>query len=98
MAKIKFDGTIEAVRYAPDGKIDLVRAYERRGATFSDHILIKRAQLVERLQKGDKFITGQRIEFMGSTFETNKPVHLSVDVISTGTSGNHDLLEDVPIF
>ena len=46
----------------------------------------------------DKFITGQRIEFMGSTFETNKPVHLSVDVISTGTSGNHDLLEDVPIF
>ena len=98
MAKIKFDGMIEAVRYAPDGKIDLVRAYERRGATFSDHILINRAKLVERLQKGEKFVTGQRKEFMGSTFETNKPVHLSVDVISTGTSGNHDLLEDVPIF
>ena len=97
MAKIKFDGMIEAVRYAPDGKIDLVWAYERRGATFSDHILIKRAQLVERLQKGEKFITGQRIEFMGSTFETAKSVHLSEDVISTGTTGNHDLLEDVPI-
>ena len=34
MAKLKFDGLIEAVRYAPDGKIILVRAYERRGATF----------------------------------------------------------------
>lgn len=98
MAKIKFDGMIEAVRYAPDGKIDLVRAYERRGATFSDHILIKRAQLVGRLQKGEKFITGQRKEFMGSTFETAKPVRLTGDIISTGTASNHDLLEDVPIF
>ena len=98
MAKIKFDGMIEAVRYAPDGKIDLVRAYERRGATFSDHILIKRVQLVERLQKGEKFVTGQRKEFMGSTFETAKSVLLNGNVISTGISDNHDLLEDVPIF
>jgi hypothetical protein len=98
MAKIKFDGLIEAVRYAPDGKIDLVRAYERRGATFSDHILIKRARLLERLQKGEKFVTGQRKEFMGSTFESTKPVRLNGDAISTGISSNHDLLEDVPIF
>ena len=98
MAKIKFDGMIEAVRYAPDGKIDLVRAYERRGATFSDHILIRRVLLVERLQKGEKFVTGQRKEFMGSTFESAKPVYLNGDVISTGIANNHDLLEDVPIF
>ena len=26
MAKMKFDGLIEAVRYAPNGKIELVRA------------------------------------------------------------------------
>ena len=97
MAKIKFDGMIETVRYAPDGKIDLVRAYERRGATFSDHILIKRAQLVERLQKGEKFVTGQRKEFMGSTFESAKSVYLNGDVISTGSASSHDLLEDVPI-
>jgi hypothetical protein len=98
MAKVKFDGMIEAVRYAPDGKIDLVRAYKRRGATFSDHILIKRDRLVECLQKGEKFVTGQRTEFMGSTFETAKPVFLHENVISTGISDNHDLLEDVPIF
>jgi hypothetical protein len=98
MAKIKFDGVIEAVRYAQDGKIDLVRAYERRGATFSDHILIKRAQLLERLQKGQKFVTGQRTEFLASTFGATKPIQLNGDVISTGDSTNHDLLEDVPIF
>jgi hypothetical protein len=98
MAKIKFDGMIEAVRYAPDGKIDLVRAYERRGATFSDHILIKRTRLVERLQKGEKFVTGQRTEFMGSTFESAKSVHLNGDVISTAIASSRDLLEEVPVF
>jgi len=98
MAKNKFDGLIEAVRYTSDGKIDQVRAYERRGATFSDHILIKRARLVERLQKGEKFVTGQRKELLGSTFETAKPVYLNGDVISTGNAGNRDLLEDVPVF
>jgi hypothetical protein len=98
MAKIKFDGLIEAVRYAPDGKIDLVRAYERRGATFSDHILINRARLVERLQKGEKFVTGQRKEFMGSTFESARPVQLNGDVISTAIASSRDLLEEVPVF
>jgi hypothetical protein len=81
MTKVKFDGLIEAVRYSSDGKIDLVRAYERRGATFSDHIVIKRAQLVERLQKGEKFVTGLRKEFLGSTFESAKPIHLNGDII-----------------
>jgi hypothetical protein len=98
MAKAKFDGLIEAVRYTLDGKIDIVRAYERRGATFSDRILLKRDQLVERLQKGQKFTTGQRKEFLASTFESDKFVQLNDGVISTGASANHDLLENVPIF
>jgi len=98
MTKIKFDGVIEAVHYSQDGKIDLVRAYERRGAAFSDRILLKRAQLVERLQKGEKFVTGERTELMAGTFETVKSVQLNGDVVSTGNGTNHDLLEDVPIF
>jgi hypothetical protein len=98
MAKSKFDGVIEAVRYTEDGKIDLVRAYERRGAAFSDRILLKRVQLVERLQKGEKFVTGERKEFLAGTFEIVKSVCLNGDVISTGDGANHDLLEDVPIF
>lgn len=98
MAKNKFDGVIEAVRYKEDGKIDMVRAYERRGAAFSDRILLKRGQLVERLQKGEKFVTGERKELLAGTFECGKSVHLNGDVVSTGDGTNHDLLEDVPIF
>jgi hypothetical protein len=96
MAKVKFDGLIEAVRYAPDGKIELVRAYERRGATFSDHILIDRASLVARLKKGEKFVTGLRKEFLGSTFESAKFVYLDGDVITTSSNTKHDQLDEVP--
>jgi hypothetical protein len=98
MAKQRIDGLIEAVRYAPDGKIVLVRAYERRGSTFSDHILIDRADLVMRLKKGEKFFTGQRKEFLGSTFDSARNVRLEGDTITTGGSSSRDLLDEVPIF
>ena len=96
MANPKFDGMIEAVRYAPDGKIELVRAYERRGSTFSDIILINRANLVDRLKKGQKFVTGSRTEFMGSTFKTGRSVKLNGDAITTGSDSSRDQLEEVP--
>ena len=96
MANKKFDGLIEAVRYASDGKIELVRAYERRGATFSDVILIDRASLVTRLKSGQKFITGTRKEFLGSTFETAKMVRLDGDAITTSSDATRDQLEEVP--
>lgn len=94
----RFDGVIEAVRYAPDGKITVVRAYERRGATFSDHVLIERAGLAERLNKGKKFVTGQRKAFLASTFETGASVILVGNVITTNPGAEHDLLDTVPVF
>jgi hypothetical protein len=94
----KFDGVIEAVRYAPDGKIALVRAYERRGAIFSDCVLINRAALVERLKKGEKFVTGQRQEFMASTFAIGAAVSLAGEAVTTSSSAGHDALENVPLF
>ena len=63
MAK-KIDGVIEAVRYNPNGQIALVRAYERRGATFSDRVLLDRKTLLERLKSGKNFSIGQRKEFL----------------------------------
>ena len=96
MANMKFDGLIEAVRYDSDGKIELVRAYERRGATFSDVILINRANLVTRLKNGQKFVTGSRKEFLGSTFNAGKSVKLSGDVITTGNNVTQDQLDEVP--
>ena len=51
MAK-KFDGVIEAVRYK-NGQIEVVRAFERRGATFTDRIMLKRDEFLKRLKKGN---------------------------------------------
>lgn len=94
----RFDGVIEAVRYAPDGKIEFARAYERRGAAFSDHVLIGRAALVERLKQGKKFVVGQRKPNLGGMFETQASVVLAGDVITTRPGADHDFLDAVPVF
>jgi hypothetical protein len=74
MARTKFDGVIEAVHYTPGGQIILVRAYERRGAVWSERILIGRNELVGRLKQGKRFVTGQRKEYLGSNFQTGRAV------------------------
>jgi hypothetical protein len=97
----KFDGIIEAVHYK-NGKIVSVRAYERRGASFSDWILIDREKLLERLKNGDKFLTGRRKEFLAGTFEKGKPVKVisrdGKDFISTHDEADRDELEETPVF
>ncbi len=97
----KFDVVIEAVRYK-NGKIDVVRVYERRGATFSDRILLDRKAVVERLKDGKRFVTGQRMQLLASTFEVGKPVKLvgsdGKQVVTTLPDGDHDELEGVPVF
>ena len=97
----KFDGVIEAVRYK-GGKVDAVRVYERRGATFSDCILLNRKKLMDRLKQGRRFVTGKRREFMASTFEIGKPVNLiggdDAQLISTRDQSEHDELDGIPIF
>jgi hypothetical protein len=98
MTKAKFDGLIEAVRYTAAGQIELVRFYERRGAAFSDHRLLTRAGLVERLQNGQKFVTGQRQAFLGNLFEVGQPVYQAGDFIATQPTASRDLLEAVPLF
>jgi hypothetical protein len=97
----KFDGVIEAVRYK-SGKIDLVRAYERRGPTFSDSVLLDRKTLLERLSHGKQFVTGQRREYLASTFDVGKPVNLvgadDKQFLTTAAQQDHDELEGVPAF
>jgi hypothetical protein len=97
----KVDGVIDAVRFKA-GKIELVRAYERRGATYSDYVLLDRKKLIERLKDGKNFVTGQRIQYMASTFSAGKPVNLvGIDdkqVLTTNTQQEHDELEGVPAF
>ncbi len=102
MAKQKYDGVIEVVRYTPEGQIALVRAYERRGATFSDRLLWTRAELIERLKAGQKIFTGIRTVLMASTFSNVEAVRLernrSGEVVLSGKgSSDRDRLA-APLF
>jgi len=100
MAK-KVDGVIEAVRYK-NGQILTVRAYERRGTTFSDRVLIDRKELLERIKSGKKFVIGERKKLLASTFEQGKPVQVQnregKEIISTRAEANRDELEQTPVF
>ncbi len=97
----KCDFVIEAVRYK-NGKIDVVRGYQRRGPTFTDRILLDRKTLLERLKEGKHILTGQRKEFLASTFDLGKPVQLfeqdGRQVVATLPQAEHDELEGVPLF
>ena len=101
MAK-KFDGVIEAVRYK-DGKIEVVRAFERRGAAFTDRVMLNRHEFLNRLKKGKKYVVGKRKEFFAGTFDVlEKPVQVldrnGQDIISTRSEADQDELEQAPLF
>jgi len=100
MAK-KNDGIIAAVHYK-NGQIVNVRAYERRGATYSDEVLIDRKELLERIKNGKRFAVGTRKEFWAGTFEEGKSVQVVTragkEFISTRTETEHDELEATPVF
>ncbi len=100
MAK-KIDGVIEAVRYK-NGQITLVHAYERRGATFSDRVLLDRKTLLERLQKGQQYVTGSRTTLLAGTFTFGKPVLVAKEhnreILATHENAASDELEGLPVF
>lgn len=100
MAK-KVDGVITAVHYK-NGQIVSVRAFERRESTFSDHVLLDRKVLIERLKNGKKFVVGKRKELLASTFELGKPVQVisrdGKEIISTREGADRDELEQAPVF
>lgn len=101
MAKQRFDGVIEAVRYKPEGKVDWVRAYLRRGPTFSDHVLLPRQSLIDLIKDGKLFMTGSRVLYKASTFEVVEPVRLLEKggksfLVAGGDSPEHDSLAGVP--
>jgi hypothetical protein len=101
MAKKKIDGVIESVRYK-NGLIAAVRAYERRGFTYSDRLVLDRKTLLERLQKGLHFVAGSREALKASTFALAKPILLvkaqDHEYISTNENASRDELENVPFF
>ena len=53
------DAVVVAVKLAEEGKIDWLRAFERRGPTWSDYVMIPRAEAIERIKAGQRFVTGE---------------------------------------
>ncbi len=99
MAHKKIDGVIEAVRYTPGGIISVVRAYQRRGAVWSDHLLLGRPELVEQLKSGKTFISGIRKEYLGGVFKPGPTVrYIDEHIITEGQAALRDLLAGVPVF
>jgi hypothetical protein len=101
MTNKKFDGVIEAVRYTRNGQIDFVRAYERRGVTFSDCVLLDRKTLLERLKASKRFVTGQRQALLAGTFDSGRAVNLvqheGREYVTTRANAVSDELEGVPV-
>jgi hypothetical protein len=102
MGKPKYDGVVEAAHYENNGQLVWVRAFERRGATFSDWVLIPRQELINRLKAGKKFYAGKRVEFEASTFDVTTPLRLvqdsGKDYITSGEpKPGEDSLENIPV-
>ncbi|MBM3125349.1 MAG: hypothetical protein FJZ87_09795 [Chloroflexi bacterium] len=97
----KIDGVIEAVR-TKNGQILLARSYERRGAAFSDRIMLDRKSLVERLRAGKIFVVGERVVLHGGTFIFGAKVNLvkrgGQEWISTHPDASRDEIESAPVF
>ena len=98
MPKIKYDGVIEAVHYNPEGQVEWVRAYLRRGVVFSDRVILERQKLVEDLKAGKSYLVGKRVPLKGATFEVSEPLKVDGDVLVVGDArADQDHLAGVPV-
>ncbi len=102
MAKTKVDGVVEAVHYSQDGHLVWARAYERRGPTYSDLVLLTRDELISRLKAGKKFTVGQRQTYLASTFEMAQSITIvqenGQEFLASGSPRKgQDFLDGAPV-
>jgi hypothetical protein len=102
MAKVKYDGVVEAVRYKPGGEIEWVRLFERRGAAFTDFLIYDRKTLIERIKAGKRYVSGKRVLYLAGTFEVGAPLRLAKAgdkeiLVTDEIQANQDRLEGVPV-
>ena len=102
MARAQVDVVVEAVHYTTLGEVNWVRAYERRGPTYSDRLIKSRAELIQILHKGKKVFGGKRIPLMASTFELFTPVKCvrkegKLILNSGNPESKQDCLADIPL-
>lgn len=98
----KADGVVEAAHFGADGRLAWVRAYERRGPTWSDTVLLDRASLIQRLKKRKRFYVGKRNEYRSSEFDLGQQIRVAESgrgpVLVLGRGGaRQDKLEGIPV-
>ena len=76
MAKVKYDGVVEAVHYTPGGQVDWVRVYMRRGQVFTDRMKLDRETLVGQIKAGKRLMVGERIPYLGANFEVTEAINI----------------------
>ena len=102
MSKPKIDGVVQAVHFQPNGQVGWVRAFLRRGPTFTDYILLNRQTLIQNLKEGKKYWIGKRIPQLASTFEVTQPLRVLTqddrDILVVGDdSPDRDSMKGVPV-
>lgn len=102
MADQKYDGVVEAVHLAPDGQVDWVRGYMRRGPTWSDRIIMHRQDLIDEIKAGRRILLGKRVQYMGGSFEVSKSIKIGrADdqeyLFTSYSSTKRDHLEGAPV-
>ena len=98
---IKVDLIIEAAHFKPNGYIENVRAYVRRGPTYSDCVLLSRAELINNIRMGKRVATGQRVPRMASTFIDLIPISVikkaeHIFITSNDFTNERDYLNNIP--
>jgi len=102
MPETKVDFVIEAVHYKPDGQIEYVRLYERRGPAFSDRVLYSREKILQVLKTRKIVQTGYRLPGLATTFQLTGLVKVDESggkavIYNTEELPTTDQLADVPI-
>ncbi len=102
MPKQKLDGVVQAVHYTMDGQVEWVRAYLRRGPTFSDRVKLDRQTLVANLKAGKRYFAGQPVPQMASTFQLAEPLQLlekdgRVILVTGDRKADQDRLDGIPV-
>jgi hypothetical protein len=75
-ARKELDLVLVAARYrSNDGSLLIAQGYERRGAVWGDVQIFTREVLAEKIQQGERIVTGQLADIQGD-FKVLEPVHL----------------------